>query len=169
MKMLPGIVFKRLRRLPDERGFFTEILRTDWKDLLNGDEILQANMSLTYPEIVRAWHRHRRGQVDYFLVIRGSAKIGAYDEESGELDEIISTGEDIQVVRMPGHYWHGFKAVGIEPVTMIYFTTRLYDYGGPDEERRPWDDPKIVPRSINGKTDDPRCKNAWDWFHPPHK
>jgi len=27
-------------------------------ELLGGDEILQANLSVTYPGIVRAWHRH---------------------------------------------------------------------------------------------------------------
>jgi len=28
---------------------------------------------------------------------------------------------------------------------------RLYDYADPDEERRPWNDQTIIPRSIKGK------------------
>ncbi|HDH44613.1 MAG TPA: dTDP-4-dehydrorhamnose 3,5-epimerase [Thermococcus sp.] len=167
--MLPGIVVKSLRRFADERGFFSEIMRVDWKDLLGEDRIVQANFSITYPGVVRAWHRHRRGQTDYFVVLRGAAKICAYDDETSELVEIISTGMNLQVVRIPGHYWHGFKAVGVEPVWLVYFVTRLYDYENPDEERRPWNDPTIIPKSINGRTDDPRVGKPWNWNYPPHK
>ncbi len=169
MGVLPGIVIKPLRRHVDERGFFMELMRADWKELLGEDVFVQSNLSITYPGTVRAWHRHLRGQTDYFIVIRGCAKICAYDEESGELDEIISCGENPQIVRIPGHYWHGFKALGTEPVWLVYFVTRLYDYKDPDEERRPWNDPTIVPKSINGRTDDPRVGKPWDWFYPPHK
>jgi len=167
--MLPGIVVRSIKRFADERGFFSEIMRVDWRDLLGEDKIVQANFSVTYPGIVRAWHRHKRGQTDYFVVLRGAAKICAYDGETSELVEIVSTGMNLQVVRIPGHYWHGFKAVGVEPVWLVYFVTRLYDYENPDEERRPWNDPKIVPKSVNGRTDDPRVGKPWDWNYPPHK
>lgn len=165
--MLPGIMIKPLKRFADERGFFTEIMRTDWRDVIQ-DDIVQANMSVSYPGMVRAWHRHERGQVDHFLVIRGALKICAYDDESSELDEVISAGENPQLVRVPGHYWHGFKVVGNEQATLIYFVNRLYDYSSPDEERRPWDDQTIIPETINGKRDD-RCGRAWDWFLPAFK
>ena len=64
--MLKGIEVKSLRRFADERGFFTEIMRKDWQ--LFQEEILQANFSISYLGIVRAWHRHLRGQVDCFVV-----------------------------------------------------------------------------------------------------
>jgi len=53
-KMLPGIVVKPLKRFADERGFFTEIMRKDWDIIKAEDEIVQANMSITYPGVVRA-------------------------------------------------------------------------------------------------------------------
>jgi len=167
--MLKGITIKPLKRTSDERGSFTEILRTDWKDLFNEDRPIQANLSTTYPNMIRAWHRHASGQVDYLIVLNGAAKICAYDEETKELDEIVSTGQDLQIVRIPGHYWHGFKAVGNEKTSVVYFTTRLYDYQNPDEERKPWNDPKIIPKTINGNKKDPRTGKLWDWNHPPHK
>lgn len=167
--MLKGIVVKPLKRACDERGCFTEIMRQDWKDLLGQDRPVQTNFSTTFPGIIRAWHRHNRGQVDYFIALKGALKICAYDDETKELDEIISTGQDLQALRMPGHYWHGFKVVGNEPAFLVYFTTNLYDYEKPDEERRPWDDPKIIPKIINGKKDDPRTGKPWDWNHPPYK
>lgn len=167
--MLPGIVIKPLKRFPDERGFFTEIFRKDWKDLIEKDNIAQTNLSITYPNIIRAWHRHLKGQTDYFIVLKGAIKICAYNEETKEMNEIVSTGQDLQIVRMPGHYWHGFKALGNEPAMLLYFTTKLYDYTQPDEERRAWDDQTIIPKSINGKKDDSRIGKPWNWNYPPHK
>jgi len=165
--MLEGIEVFSLKKFADERGFFAEIMRKDWK--IFKDEIMQANFSVSYPGIVRAWHRHLRGQVDYFVVLRGAIKICAFDEKRRELNEIVSVGENLQVVRIPGHYWHGFKVLGNEKAYLVYFTNKLYDYGNPDEERRPWNDPEIVPERINGRSDDPRCNKPWDWFYPPHK
>lgn len=167
--MLKGITLKPLKRNCDERGCFTEIMRKDWTDLLGHDGLDQTNFSVTYPGIVRAWHRHNRGQTDYFIVLKGALKICAYDDESRELAEIIATGLDPQVVRMPGHYWHGFKVIGDEKAFLIYFTTKLYDYEKPDEERRPWNDLKIVPKLINGKKNDPRTGKTWNWNEPPFK
>jgi dTDP-4-dehydrorhamnose 3,5-epimerase len=167
--MLQGINIKPLKRSADERGVFTELFRSDWKELLGEDNIAQANFSITYPNIIRAWHRHVKGQVDCFITLNGATKICAYDEETRELTEIVSTAQTLQVTRVPGKYWHGFKALGNEPAWLLYFVNKLYDYDNPDEERRPWNDPAIVPKTINGKKDDPRTGKPWDWNHPPHK
>jgi dTDP-4-dehydrorhamnose 3,5-epimerase len=166
--MLKGIEIKVLKKFADERGFFTEIMRRDWKGMFQ-EEIVQANLSVSYPGIVRAWHRHLRGQSDCFIVLEGALKICAYDDNTRELDEIVSTGDSMQVVKIPGHYWHGFKVVGNERAYLVYFVNRLYDYENPDEERRPWDDETIVPKIINGRADDERCNKPWDWFYPPYK
>ena len=167
--MLKGIMIKPIKRINDERGFFTEVYREDWKDILNTDKAVQANYSMTYPGTIRAWHRHVRGQTDYFLALSGSLKICAYDEKSKELNEIVTTGRDLQIVKVPGHYWHGFKAIGNEAASLLYFTTRLYDSQNPDEERKPWNDQRIIPKAINGNKKDPRAGKPWDWNYPTHK
>ena len=162
---LPGVRTYDLKIFPDERGFFSEALRKDWKELLGDDEIVQINVSYSYPGIIRAWHRHVRGQVDYFLVLKGAMKICAYDDREdsptrGKLVEIVATEKKPQVVRIPGYYWHGTKTVSSSPSLLVYFVTRLYDYNNPDEERRPWNDPTII---------DPRTGKSYDWNKPPHK
>jgi len=167
--MLDGIQIKSLKRRSDERGFFLELMRKDWREFFKEDEIVQANFSISYPGIVRAWHRHLRGQVDYFVALKGAIKICAYHEDSGELTEIVLTGYDPKIVKIPGVYWHGFKVISNEPAWLLYFVNKLYDYEKPDEERRPWNDPTIVPKSINGRTDDPRISKPWDWNYPPHR
>jgi len=167
--MLNGIIIKPIKRLSDERGFFTEVMRRDWKDLFGNDSIVQANFSFTYPNVIRAWHRHQKGQTDYFIALKGAIKICAFDEKTEELNQIVSSGQNLQAVRIPGHYWHGFKALGNEPAMLLYFTTKLYDYDNPDEERRPWNDQAVIPKSINGKKDDLRAGKPWDWNYLPHK
>ena len=165
---LPGIKYYEINLIPDERGSFTEVLRQDWKDLID-EWIVQSNMSYSYPGMVRAWHKHERGQVDYFFVIKGAAKICAYDEDSRRLVEVIGNERKPALIRMPGLYFHGFKAIANEPTLIMYFVNRLYDYKNPDEIRRPWNDSGIIPVEINGNKNDPRVGKPWDWFYPPHK
>jgi dTDP-4-dehydrorhamnose 3,5-epimerase len=165
---LEGLRTFEIDIFPDERGFFAEAVRADWKDFIT-DEILQANLSFTYPGIVRAWHRHNRGQVDYFLVLKGASKICAYDEKTQKLVEIVAGGVRPMLIRMPGQYLHGFKAIADEPSLMVYFVNRLYNYADPDEERVAWNDPRIKPLEINGSKTDPRVGRPFDWFYPPFK
>ena len=158
--MLEGVRVYELKKIPDERGFFAELLRRDWKEILGDEWIVQANLSYSYPGVIRAWHRHLRGQTDYFIVLQGAMRICAYDEKTGQLDEIIASEHKLQIVRIPGHYWHGTKTISDKPSLTLYFVTRLYDYSNPDEERRPWNDPRII---------DPKTGKPYDWNKPPHK
>jgi len=165
---LEGVRTREIDILPDERGFFGEALRQDWQNFID-EWIAQVNLSYSYPDVIRAWHRHLRGQVDYFLVLKGAMKICAYDEETRRLAEIIASGHKPMLVRIPGHYYHGTKTIGNEPSLTIYFVTRLYDYQDPDEHGIPWNDPRTVPSEVNGDRSDPRVNHRWDWFYPPHK
>lgn len=165
---LTGVKTQEIKQITDERGFFAEALRQDCQDFID-EWITQLNLSYSYPNIVRAWHRHLRGQVDYFMVVKGAMKICAYDEETKRMAEVIASGEKLTIVRIPGYYLHGTKTISSEPSLTAYFVTRLYDYKSPDEERRPWNDPKIIPSEINGDKNDPRVNKPWDWFYPPHK
>jgi dTDP-4-dehydrorhamnose 3,5-epimerase len=161
IKLLDGIRILEIKKNIDERGYFGEILRKDWvNEILGEDEIVQANLSVSYPGMIRAWHRHHRGQVDYFLTLQGSIKICAYEENSQELNEVISSSEKLQLVRIPGFYWHGFKNIGVQTSVVIYFVNMLYDYSNPDEERRAWNDPSII---------DKKSGQAFNWNKPPHK
>ncbi len=104
---LPDIQVIDLIKNPDERGFFAEAARKDWLDLFGEEWITQANMSQGYPGVIRAWHRHAHGQVDFFIVLEGAMKIVAYDgnEKSntkGRIVEIVASEERLQLVKVPG-------------------------------------------------------------------
>jgi dTDP-4-dehydrorhamnose 3,5-epimerase len=166
---LKGVKTYEIKILPDERGFFAEALRTDWKDFLEDEKIIQINLSYSYPKIVRAWHRHTKGQIDHFLVLKGAMKICAYDEKTKKMAEVIASAKKPTVVRIPGKYLHGTKTISNEPSLLVYFVNRLYDYKHPDELRRPWNDQTIIPLEINGNKNDPRVGKPWDWCRPAHK
>lgn len=162
---LPGIKVKDINKIPDERGYFAEVARMDWKDIFNSEWVSQANLSYSYPGVIRAWHRHTRGQIDYFVVLKGSIRIVAYDGDDSskthsKLVEIVASEERTKIVRIPGHYWHGLKTIGDKPSLMIYFSNNMYDHSKPDEERRPWNDLSIK---------DPKTGQPYDWNYAPHK
>lgn len=164
--MLPGVKIREIIKFPDERGSFAEIFRNDWLDFIESeDKITQVSLSHSYPGMIRAWHRHHRGQVDYLITIRGAIKICVYDDRPdsptrGQMDEIISSDEKSQCVRVPGMYYHGSKSIGSEPAIVVYLTTKLYDYKNPDEERRIWNDPTII---------NPKTRQPFDWNALPYK
>jgi len=144
--MIEGVQTRQLRVNADERGHLVEIYRDDW-DVYDPDPSM-SYYSMTYPGVVRAWHRHRRGQVDHFVCPRGRMKVGVYDDREGsstrgEVDTFVIGEHDQMAVRIPGDCWHGFKAIGETPAFLVNFPTNLYDYDDPDEERLPYDTPEI--------------------------
>jgi len=143
----------------DERGFVSEIFRSDWNSFFGKDKPNQINISQSLPGIIRAWHRHLRNQIDFFTVLKGTVKICIYDNDKesktfGKLVEIISSGKKLQIVKVPGNFWHGTKTIGNEPSYTVYFLNNLYNYENPDEERISWDDASII---------DPITKKPYDW------
>ena len=143
----------------DERGFVTEIFRSDWIEFFDGIIPKQVNLSSSKPGVIRAWHRHNRNQIDYFLVKKGKMKICIYDgnKESktfGALVEISAGEDEFKIVKVPGHFWHGTKTISDTPSETIYFLTNLYNYENPDEERLDWNDPSII---------DPKTKKPYKW------
>ena len=51
---------KKLRLMPDDRGWLMEILRADETELFT--KFGQTYVSATYPGVVKAWHYHRTGR-----------------------------------------------------------------------------------------------------------
>lgn len=144
--MIHDVAVRDLQVHADERGHLVEIFREDWEEY--SPRPAMSYYSMTYPDTVRAWHRHTDGQVDHFVCPKGRMKVGIYDdrEESptaGELNAFVIGEHDQKVVRIPGDCWHGFKAIGNEAAFLVNFPTNLYDYDDPDEERLPYDTDRI--------------------------
>ena len=146
MTYIRGVELRDLQVNADERGHLVEVFREDWDEY--DPEPAMSYYSLTYPGIVRAWHKHNRGQIDHFVCPQGRIKVGVYDDREdsptkGELNTFVIGEHNQQLIRIPGECWHGFKAVGTEPAILLNYPTNLYDYEDPDEERLPYDTDKI--------------------------
>lgn len=144
--MIDGVKLRDLTVNSDERGHLVELFRKDWG--VYDPKPAMSYYSLSYPGIIRAWHRHTRGQVDHFVCPKGRIKVGIYDERDdsptkGELNTFVVGEHNQQVIRIPGACWHGFKVIGNESAILINFPTELYNYDDPDEERLPHDTDKI--------------------------
>ena len=122
--MLKGVLIKKHNQLTDERGFFTELMRKDWEDFYKNEIPSQTNLIESYPYIIRAWHKNLKGQINYFTALEGAIKICVFDEKTHELTEIISTKENFQTVRVPAHYWHGFRVISMQPAKVLYKSTQ---------------------------------------------
>jgi len=144
--MIEGVETRSLQVNADERGHLVEMFREDW-DLYDPDPAM-SYYSMTYPGVVRAWHRHTRGQIDHFICPKGRIMVGVYDDRAGsvtqgELNTFVIGEHHQQAIRIPGACWHGFKPVGDNPAFLVNFPTNLYDYENPDEERLPYDTDRI--------------------------
>ncbi len=142
--MIPGVEVKPLVRHADDRGYLAELLRAD-EPIFSG--FGQANVTLTYPGVVKAWHYHRL-QDDLWACVSGMIRVGLYDlRESSptfkETAELTLGDYSPQLVKIPVGVAHGYKVLSPNPAILIYFVTKPYDRAQPDEYRLPWDSPEI--------------------------
>jgi dTDP-4-dehydrorhamnose 3,5-epimerase len=138
MNLIEGVKVKPLRRMPDERGFLMEILRSDDPDFRRFG---QAYLTMAYPGVVKAWHSHAR-QTDHFCVVKGMAKVVLYDSRRksrtrGTLNEFFIGEMNPVLLVIPPLVMHGFKPMGGEPAFLLNIPTELYNYREPDEIRLP--------------------------------
>lgn len=136
--MIHGVRTRKLRLIPDERGFLMEMLRSDWEEF---QKFGQVYVTAVYPGVVKGWHYHKV-QTDYFICIAGMAKVVLYDarEDSptyGEVNEFfMGTLNPVLLVIPPG-VMHGFKGISQEMALIVNVPTELYHYDQPDEYRLP--------------------------------
>jgi dTDP-4-dehydrorhamnose 3,5-epimerase len=142
--MIDGVVTKQLKQFADERGWLTEILRSDWEHF---KKFGQVYVTAAYPQVVKAWHMHKK-QTDNIACIKGMIKLVLYDDREksktkGEINEFILGEKNLILVQIPPEVWHGFKTITEEYALVINIPTELYNYKEPDEYRLPPDTRKI--------------------------
>jgi dTDP-4-dehydrorhamnose 3,5-epimerase len=129
---------KKLRVMPDERGWLMEILRNDDTDMAT-IKFGQVYVSATYPGVVKAWHYHKE-QVDHFACVAGMVKLVLIDtrEDSptnGAVNEFFLGSQNPTLVEVPNLVYHGWKCISLEPSLVVNVTTEPYRYNDPDEYR----------------------------------
>ena len=144
MEYIDGVKVRKLRLIPDDRGWLMELLRTDWEEY---EKFGQAYVTTCYPGVVKAWHYHR-GQTDHFTCVHGLARVALYDARDGSptkglVNEFYIGTLNPTLVKIPDMVYHGFAAAGNDMAMVVNFPTALFNYEEPDEYRVPYDDPSI--------------------------
>ncbi len=142
--MIHGVMTRKLRLIPDERGWLMEVLRRDWDCY---EKFGQVYVTIGYPNVVKAWHMHKK-QTDCISCTKGMVKLVLYDgreesETKGEINDFVIGERNPVLLKIPAEVWHGFKTVSDEYAIVINVPTELYDYKSPDEYRLPPSTDKI--------------------------
>ena len=136
--MIEGAQVRRLRLIPDVRGFLMELMRSDWEEF---EKFGQVYITAVYPGTVKGWHYHKI-QTDHFICIHGMAKVVLYDAREGspthgEVNEFFMGPLNPIMLTIPKGVFHGFKGINEEMTVIVNIPTELYNYEQPDEYRLP--------------------------------
>ncbi len=134
--LIEGVIIKKLKVIPDERGRLMEMLRCD-------DEFFskfgQVYMTTAYPGVVKGWHYHKI-QADNMVVVKGMMKLVLYDGRKDsktykEINEFYMGEHNPTLVHIPAGVMHGFKCISENEAICINVPTEPYNYENPDEYR----------------------------------
>lgn len=133
--MIEGVVIKKLKKNEDERGWLSEIYRSDETDY----KPVMSYISVTKPGIIRGPHEHVK-QSDCFVFIGpGSFELHLWDnrEDSktkGEYMKLEAGENNPCVVVVPPGVVHGYKCISKESGYCINLADKLYKGEGKTEE-----------------------------------
>ena len=166
MELIEGVTIKKLRVIPDERGWLMEILRND-DDIY--EKFGQVYITTAYPGVVKGWHYHKI-QTDNFTCVKGMMKVALYDyrEDSPTyrtLNEYFIGERNPMLITVPPGVLHGFKAIGTETAFFLSVPTEPYCYDDPDEFRLEPDDSDVGYDWIIDKTKNNGCYGKWQDRH----
>ncbi|CAG9622718.1 dTDP-4-dehydrorhamnose 3,5-epimerase family protein [Sutcliffiella rhizosphaerae] len=141
---IENVVFKKIIKHCDDRGFFAEVLRDD-------DYLLshfgQLSWSTSYPDVIKAFHYHKE-QDDLWFFPSGNTQVVLYDlrEHSvtkGKTNVYYMGENNPSILLIPKGVAHGYRVLGEKPAILVYCTTKSYNPSQPDEKRIPWDN-KVI-------------------------
>lgn len=149
--LIDGVKIHPLKVNRDERGILVEIMKANWKDVYDENDLpfAQTYYSITKPGVARDenfWHHHPGGQQDRLGVIKGEIVVAIFDwrKDSLTLDKLnlfhigeLSGDKGQYIVVVPKNCLHGFVVVSKKPAILFNFPTRLHD--SKEEERIPID------------------------------
>jgi dTDP-4-dehydrorhamnose 3,5-epimerase len=148
--LIEGVQIESLKVYPDDRGFFCELARLGnglaAKMVPNDQCKIQVSLTLTYPGTIKAIHYHSE-QSDLWAPVSGMVQVFLYDlrrnsSTFGSINTIFAGRFQPWEILIPPGVAHGYKALGVEPIQLVYFTDRHYNPA--DELRLPYDHPDIA-------------------------
>ena len=110
-------------RHADPRGVFVEMLKTP--------DCGQVSYFTAYPGITRGGHYHH-SKTEKFLVIKGMARFKFRHMSTGETHELVSGGENAEIVETVPGWTHDITNVGDEELVVMLWANEVFDRARPD-------------------------------------
>ncbi|WP_379552915.1 UDP-2-acetamido-2,6-beta-L-arabino-hexul-4-ose reductase [Qipengyuania sp. DGS5-3] len=107
----------------DPRGVFVEMLKTP--------DVGQFSFLTALPGVTRGGHYHHT-KTEKFLVIRGKASFGFRHLLTGERLELVTEGDQPQVVQTIPGWSHDITNIGSEELIVMLWANEIFDRQRPD-------------------------------------
>lgn len=107
----------------DERGSFTEIIRTIDRG--------QVSVNISKPGITKGNHWHH-SKNEKFLVVSGNGVIRFRKVDGDKVIEYYVSGEKLEVVDIPPGYTHNIENLGKKDMVTIMWVNEPFDRNNPD-------------------------------------
>ena len=107
----------------DERGVFVEMLKTP--------DCGQFSFFTAHPNITRGGHYHH-SKTEKFLVIKGRAHFGFRHLLTDEYVELITAGEEPQIVETIPGWAHDITNIGEDEMVVMLWANEIFDRDQPD-------------------------------------
>ena len=133
---LEGVVILRLRRHADERGWLSEIFRSD--ELPADLKPEMGYVSMTRPGVGRGPHEHRDQTDLFYFGPESSFRLYLWDRRknsttSGQEEKLDLVSDSGLIVIIPPGVVHGYKNMGERDALVFNFPNRLYAGPGKSE------------------------------------
>lgn len=119
----PELFAYKVPRHGDERGVFVEMLKTR--------DSGQFSFFTAHPGITRGGHYHH-SKTEKFLVIKGHARFCFRHIVTGELFELVTTGDHPEIVETVPGWTHDITNIGDEEMVVMLWANEIFDRYRPD-------------------------------------
>jgi UDP-2-acetamido-2,6-beta-L-arabino-hexul-4-ose reductase len=107
----------------DARGVFVEMLKTP--------DCGQFSYFTAHPGITRGGHYHH-SKTEKFLVIKGRARFKFRHMQTGEVHELVTTGENPEIVDTVPGWTHDITNIGDCEMVVMLWANEIFDRDRPD-------------------------------------
>ena len=112
-----------LKKNTDERGFFSEILRTE--------ESGQFSVFTALPGVTRGGHYHHT-KTEKFLVVKGKALFNFKNMNTGEVYKLKVDDDNLSIVDTVPGWAHDIKNIGESDLIVFLWANEKFDDQKPD-------------------------------------
>jgi UDP-2-acetamido-2,6-beta-L-arabino-hexul-4-ose reductase len=124
VSFLPEDAFEyTVARHADPRGVFVEMLKTP--------DCGQFSYFTAHPGVTRGEHYHHT-KTEKFLVIRGTARFGFRNIDSGATCEIVTRGGEGRIVETIPGWAHNIENIGDDEMIVMLWANEIFDRSRPD-------------------------------------